>query len=113
MKVVGTFSVMVGSKMKIGAIFIVLSILSPQLTAYAFDASVGWPDGSYDATVDTDSGSYTEPVEVIGGEVTCVQWPNGGCMSLSGASIDENGEASGTNSRGDTVSIKLSSPPDK
>lgn len=46
------------------------------------------------------------PVEVEDGEVTHVQWPNGGNMSVSGAEL-ENGEASGTNSRGESVDIEI------
>ena len=61
----------------------------------------------YDATVTTDSGSYTVPVEVEGGEVTTVNWPNGGNMSVSGADLDSSGSASGTNSRGDYVQIEI------
>lgn len=63
-------------------------------------------DGTYDATVTTDSGSYFVSVEVEGGEVTQVHWPNGGDMSVSGAEIID-GEATGVNSRGDSVSIEL------
>ncbi len=63
-------------------------------------------DGTYDATVTTDSGSYSVPVEVEGGEVTQVHWPNGGDMTVSGAEISD-GEATGVNSRGDSVSIGL------
>lgn len=63
-------------------------------------------DGTYDATVTTDSGSYSVPVEVDGGEVTQVHWPNGGDMTVSGAEISD-GEASGVNSRGDSVNIQL------
>ena len=60
----------------------------------------------YDATVTTDSGRYSVPVEVEAGEVTYVHWPNGGDMSLTGADID-GGEATGWNSKGDTVQIEL------
>ena len=67
------------------------------------------PDGTYDATVTTSSGSYSVPVEVEGGEVTHVEWPNGGNMSVSGAEL-ENGEASGTNSRGEAVDIEIDDP---
>lgn len=63
-------------------------------------------DGTYDATVTTDSGSYTVPVEVEDGEVTAVHWPNGGDMTVSGAEIS-GGEASGYNSKGDTVGILI------
>lgn len=63
-------------------------------------------DGTYDATVTTDSGSYSVPVEVEDGEVTYVHWPNGGDMSVSGADISDN-EATGTNSRGESVNIEL------
>ena len=63
-------------------------------------------DGTYNATVSTSSGSYTVPVEVENGEVTHVEWPNGGNMSVRGADINE-GEASGYNSRGDRVDIQI------
>ena len=60
----------------------------------------------YDATVTTSSGSYTVPVEVESGEVTEVHWPNGGNMTVSGAEIS-GGEASGYNSRGESVDISI------
>ena len=63
-------------------------------------------DGTYDATVTTESGTYTVPVEVEDGEVTYIHWPNGGDMSVSGAEIAD-GEATGTNSKGETVQIEL------
>ena len=63
-------------------------------------------DGTYDATVTTDSGTYSVLAEVEDGEVTQVHWPNGGDMSVSGAEISD-GEASGVNSRGDSISIEL------
>jgi hypothetical protein len=63
-------------------------------------------DGTFDAVVTTNSGSYTVPVEVEDGEVTHVYWSNGGAMSVDGAELDDN-EASGTNSRGEPVSIEI------
>lgn len=63
-------------------------------------------DGTHDATVTTPSGTYSVQVEVNDGSVDCVQWPNGGCMSVDGAEI-ENNEATGTNSRGDTILIEI------
>lgn len=63
-------------------------------------------DGTYDATVSTNSGTYTVPVEVQDGEVTTVYWPNGGNMSVDGASLDGI-EASGYNSRGDNIDIQI------
>lgn len=63
-------------------------------------------DGTYHATVSTPSGTYTVPVEVEDGEVTHVEWPNGGNMSIHGADIND-GEASGYNSRGDSVQIEI------
>lgn len=63
-------------------------------------------DGTYDAVVTTDSGSYMVPVEVEDGEVTHVEWPNGGNMSVNGADLDD-GSATGFNSRGDTVEIEI------
>lgn len=68
-------------------------------------AGPAWAE-EYDATVTTSSGTYTVPVEVEGGEVTEVHWPNGGDMTVSGADIDD-GEASGINSRGDSVQIEI------
>ena len=64
-------------------------------------------DGTYDATVTTSSGSYTVPVEVENGEVSHVEWPNGGNMSVDGAEIDSDGHASGYNSRGDSIEIEI------
>ncbi len=63
-------------------------------------------DGTYDAEVETNSGTYSVPVAVENGEVTEVHWPNGGNMHVEGAEI-ENGEATGTNSRGDSVQIQI------
>ena len=63
-------------------------------------------DGTYDAVVTTDSGSYTVPVEIEDGEVTYVHWPNGGDMTLFGAEIIDC-EATGTNSRGDSITIEV------
>ncbi|OFW89293.1 MAG: hypothetical protein A3B66_00465 [Alphaproteobacteria bacterium RIFCSPHIGHO2_02_FULL_46_13] len=63
-------------------------------------------DGTYDAIVTTDSGSYTVPVEVENGEVTHVEWPNGGNMSVRGADLYD-GSASGYNSRGDSIEIEI------
>ena len=60
----------------------------------------------HDATVTTNSGSYTVPVEVEDGAVTYVYWPNGGNMNVYGAAI-EDGQASGYNSRGESVDIEL------
>ena len=67
---------------------------------------------TYDATVMTDSGTYSVPVEVDGDEVTQVHWPNGGDMTVSGADISD-GEATGTNSNGDMISISIDDYPDK
>ena len=71
-----------------------------------FQVALCAENGTYDATVTTDSGSYTVPVEVEDGEVTYVHWPNGGDMHVDGAEI-QNGEASGYNSRGESVSVEL------
>lgn len=60
----------------------------------------------YDATVTTSGGSYSVPVEVENGEVTTVHWPNGGNMHVYGADVS-GGEASGYNSRGDSVDISI------
>lgn len=60
----------------------------------------------YEAQVTTNSGTYSVPVEVEDGEVTYVHWPNGGDMHVYGGEIDD-GEASGTNSRGESVDIAI------
>jgi len=83
---------------KISSILILLLIILPSF--------VYSEDGTYDATVTTNSGSYSVPVEIEGGEVTQVHWPNGGDMSVYGGEIS-GGEATGFNSRGDSVSIEL------
>ena len=64
----------------------------------------------HDATVTTDSGSYTVPVEIEDGAVTQVHWPNGGDMNVYGGDLS-GGEASGTNSRGDVVSVSIDDYP--
>jgi|SRR3989338_4879864 len=83
---------------KISLILILLLVILPSFICSE--------DGTYDATVTTDSGSYSVPVEVEDGEVTQVYWPNGGDMTVYGGEISD-GEASGTNSRGESVSIEL------
>ena len=88
--------------MKNIAYLIVLLVL-----AALSSSSFATEDGTYDATVTTDSGSYTVPVEVEDGEVTHVEWPNGGDMSVDGAEIDSDGYATGTNSRGESVDITI------
>ncbi len=60
----------------------------------------------YDADVTTSSGTYSVPVEVEDGEVTTVNWPNGGNMNVDGATISGT-SASGTNSRGDSIDIEI------
>jgi hypothetical protein len=82
-----------------------LSLLLLLCLCTAIRAS-GPVDGTYDAQVETDSGTYSVPIEVENGEVSEVHWPNGGNMSLRGAEI-EDGEATGTNSRGDSVRIQM------
>lgn len=81
---------------------IIFFLTSMILSSYSFAE-----DGTYDAVVTTDSGSYTVPVEVEDGEVTHVEWPNGGAMSVNGAELDSDGNATGTNSRGDSVDISI------
>lgn len=83
-------------------ILLILMFLTISITAKAEELA----DGTYDATVTTPSGTYTVPVEVEDGEVTHVNWPNGGNMSVSGGEL-EDGEASGYNSRGDSVDIDI------
>lgn len=73
---------------------------------YVSSANAQAEDGTYDALVTTDSGTYTVPVEVEDGEVTHVEWPNGGNMSVSGGELLD-GEADGINSRGDSVHIEI------
>ena len=87
---------------KIFILFMLFLVLSPLMSFAEDDIE----DGTYDATVSTDSGSYTVPVEVEDGEVTHVDWPNGGNMHVYGADI-EDGSASGTNSRGDWIDIEI------
>ena len=83
-------------------LFTALIALSFSTVSYAEDLQ----DGTYDATVTTSSGTYTVPVEVEDGEVTHVEWPNGGNMTVNGAEVDDM-EASGYNSRGDWVQIEI------
>ena len=64
-------------------------------------------DGTYSAIVNTDSGSYNEAVDVSNNSVVIVHWENGGNMNVYGAMLDENCSASGTNSRGDQISIQI------
>lgn len=78
----------------------------PVGSAYSGDAAA---DGTYDAEVTTESGTYTVPVEVENGEVTHVEWPNGGAMHVYGGELT-GGSASGTNSRGESVDIQISDP---
>jgi len=74
------------------------------IPAFAQDAA---DDGTYDAQVTTESGdTYSVPVEVEGGAVTQVHWPNGGNMNVDGGDL-EAGEATGTNSRGESVNIEI------
>ena len=82
-------------------------VFSTMISSICF---AGYIDGTYDATVRTDSGSYTVPVEVEGGEVSHVDWPNGGNMTVQGADLDDAGEADGTNLNGDAIHIELDNP---
>ena len=66
-------------------------------------------DGSYGAEVTTPSGTYSVEVEVEDGEVAFVQWPNGGEMHVYAAEII-NGEAYGTNLRGEVIEITIDDP---
>jgi len=63
-------------------------------------------DGIYDATVTTPSGTYDVQISVSNGEVEYVDWPNGGHMSLDGATVT-NKHAVGTNSNGDEIEIDI------
>jgi hypothetical protein len=77
------------------------------ITITSFSTNALSEDGTYDALVTTQSGTYTVPVEVENGEVTSVQWPNGGNMHVYGGDID-NGEVTGaSNSRGDFINIEI------
>ncbi len=80
----------------------ILPILLTLLPISAFAVE----DGTHDAVVTTDSGTYTVPVEVEDDEVTEVHWPNGGNMHVYSGEIDD-GEATGYNSRGDSIQIEL------
>ncbi len=93
---------------KLSVVVIFCSFSMYSLSAYSYGSlSDNISDGTYDAEVTTDSGSYTVPVEVENGEVTHVDWPNGGNMSLNGANLNSFGEASGYNSKGDSVTIEI------
>jgi len=59
------------------------------------------------AEVTTPSGTYNVEVEVDGDTVRCVQWDNGGCMTMFGAILDREGYASGENRRGDNIEIQV------
>ena len=59
------------------------------------------------AEVTTPSGSYSVEVDVDGNTVRCVQWDNGGCMSMFGAVLDSSGYASGENRRGQNIEIQV------
>jgi hypothetical protein len=72
-------------------------------TAHAYDNP---EDGTYDAVVSTTSGTYTVPVEVNDGEVTHVNWPNGGHMDVVGGDLTD-GTADGMNRRGEIVHIEV------
>ena len=63
------------------------------------------------AEVTTPSGTYTVEVEVDGKTVRCVQWGNGGCMTMFGAVLDGEGYASGENRRGDAIEIQVEKLP--
>ena len=63
-------------------------------------------DGRYEAIVTTDSGTYSASVEVYDGEVVRIYWPNDEDTTVSGAKIND-GEATGVDQNGDTVSIEL------
>ena len=59
------------------------------------------------ADVTTPSGSYSVYVDVSGNTVNCVQWDNGGCMTVFGAAFDKNGFANGENRRGQSMEIQV------
>lgn len=87
-------------------IVLTLSILGLSRLQPAYgDESIS--DGAHDAEVTTPSGTYSVEVEVSGGEVESVHWPNGGDMTLHGADLDSSGDATGTNSRGDTIEVHV------
>lgn len=81
-------------------------VLSYGILAASAKADAGPLDGTYDARVTTDSGTYSVPVEVENGEVTRVEWPNGGRMHMYGADI-EGSEATGYNSDGNRIQIEI------
>jgi len=88
-------------------VFVAVLLAVGGVPAFAQDAA---DDGTYDAQVTTESGdTYSVPVEVEGGAVTLVHWPNGGNMNVEGRDL-EAGEAIGTNSRGESVSIEIDDP---
>jgi hypothetical protein len=59
------------------------------------------------AEVTTPSGTYSVEIDVNGDTVRCVQWDNGGCMTMFGAVLDSNDYASGENRRGDSIEIRV------
>lgn len=63
-------------------------------------------DGIYDASVTTSSGTYNVQIRVRSGKVVYVDWPNGGQMSLTGATI-VNKHAVGMNSKGYKIEIYI------
>ncbi len=86
--------------------FSIVAVVVALLMAPTFAKADAPADGTYDAVVTTDSGTYAVPVEVEDGEVSVVHWPNGGEMNVVGADLD-NGEATGTNLRGDSLSVEI------
>ena len=62
---------------------------------------------SIPADVETPSGSYVMYVQVSGNTVDCVQWDNGGCMSVFGAVFNEDGFAYGQNRKGQSIEIQV------
>jgi hypothetical protein len=87
---------------KIRFIGILIVFILP-LLAYSYVLS---EDGRFEAKVTTDSGTYSVPVEVLDGEVVQIDWTNEKKVAVSGAKIND-GEATGVDSNGDSVSIKL------
>jgi hypothetical protein len=80
--------------------------------AIAVAYSTAWAqaeDGTYDAKVTTDSGTYHVPVEVEDGEVTRVDWPNGGRMRVRSGDLDD-GEASGHDEDFNSVKVEIDDP---
>ncbi len=55
----------------------------------------------------TPSGSYNVEIKVDGNTIRCVQWGNGGCITMFNTVLNSDGYASGENRRGDNIEIQV------